>query len=319
MYSLPKILFLKIRFVLTALQDTYLPRNKGSMLRGAFGHALKKTVCVMPPKQTCKTCMLRNQCVFTKIFDVYIKDEPPPFLKGIAEAPKPFIIDCHHQQTHLQKGENLDFMLTLIGNACDYYPYIIFAVSRMAETGFTVHKSPFLCSEAYWYKQHDYDFEERLLYRGTDQHLCENADLSVTGLGNGFSEKMNLSFLTPTRIKFQSQYSMEFNFRMLVFKILRRHLELAHFYVPDEQPNWEFYNFLKLANDIKVVDKKLHWEDWRRFSSRQQAQMDIGGFIGNISLEGDLKPFSELLNAAKVLHVGKGTSFGLGKVSCTKQ
>ena len=42
--------------------------------------------------------------------------------------------------------------------------------------------------------------------------------------------------------------------------------------------------------------------------------MKMGGFVGEITLEGDLNPFSELLRAAEVVHVGKGTTFGLGKV-----
>jgi len=40
----------------------------------------------------------------------------------------------------------------------------------------------------------------------------------------------------------------------------------------------------------------------------------MGGFCGRITLEGDIEPFSELLRMAEVLHVGKGTTLGMGKV-----
>ena len=43
-------------------------------------------------------------------------------------------------------------------------------------------------------------------------------------------------------------------------------------------------------------------------------KMKMGGFVGDIVLEGDLSPFVELLLYSEVLHVGKGATFGLGRV-----
>lgn len=39
----------------------------------------------------------------------------------------------------------------------------------------------------------------------------------------------------------------------------------------------------------------------------------MGGFVGEIIFEGEIEPFMPLLKAGEILHVGKGTSFGLGK------
>ena len=41
--------------------------------------------------------------------------------------------------------------------------------------------------------------------------------------------------------------------------------------------------------------------------------MKMGGFVGEITFEGDIEPFMPILKAGEVLHVGKGTGFGLGK------
>ena len=41
--------------------------------------------------------------------------------------------------------------------------------------------------------------------------------------------------------------------------------------------------------------------------------MKMGGFVGEITFEGGIGPFMPLIRASEVLHVGKGTSFGLGK------
>ena len=37
-----------------------------------------------------------------------------------------------------------------------------------------------------------------------------------------------------------------------------------------------------------------------------------------MTLEGDLSPFMDLLNYSEVLHVGKGTTFGLGKMEVSR-
>lgn len=40
----------------------------------------------------------------------------------------------------------------------------------------------------------------------------------------------------------------------------------------------------------------------------------MGGFIGEITFEGNIEPFMPLIRAGEVLHVGKGTGFGFREV-----
>ncbi len=43
--------------------------------------------------------------------------------------------------------------------------------------------------------------------------------------------------------------------------------------------------------------------------------MVLGGLVGSLTLEGDLAPFGPLLRTGEILHVGKGATFGLGRLA----
>ncbi len=60
----------------------------------------------------------------------------------------------------------------------------------------------------------------------------------------------------------------------------------------------------------------LRWWDWQRYSARQQTEMNFGGLLGDFELAGPAEVLQQLLPVLKMgewLHVGKRTTFGLGK------
>jgi hypothetical protein len=120
--------------------------------------------------------------------------------------------------------------------------------------------------------------------------------------------------MTPLCLKRGDHLNVHPTFRGLAFNMLRRVPELAHFHVPSAEIDWSFRDYLARANDVHIVNMDLRWHDWERWSQRQQATMKLGGLVGHLHLEGDLAPFAPLLRAAEVVHVGKGATFGLGKV-----
>ena len=165
-YLLPSVTFTRLCFTLESLGDAVLPDFKGSMLRGAFGHALRKTVCVMTPGTACGACMLRTQCAYTRIFETFIDNTPPPFLKGIRTSPRPFVIHAFDNRTRFNPGDSFTFTLTLIGKACDFHPYVIFAFTRAAESGFTKSRFPFKLARVTLD-----DADETLVYDGAKQAI----------------------------------------------------------------------------------------------------------------------------------------------------
>jgi len=321
-YHLPAVPYLKLNFVLAAQQEAFLSEIKGSMLRGAFGHALRRTVCIMGAMHECRDCMLRRQCVYTRLFETYIEGEPPRFLRGLDTSPRPYIFHSSDNRREYRQGDLFAFDLTLLGNVGELHPYVIFAVAQMAERGLGAHQYRFHLEKVEWLppepllEQPDDDPHEdsRIIYDGCTQCLKQVAHSYHVPVSDPLQSPLTLKFLTPTRLKFDNELARDFSFRQLVFKMIRRVLEIAYFYVPDATIDWEFHSLLEQASSIKIAKKALQWEDWQRHSNRQKAEMLMGGFTGEIVLEGDLTPFTELLRTCEILHVGKGTVFGNGKI-----
>ncbi len=70
---------------------------------------------------------------------------------------------------------------------------------------------------------------------------------------------------------------------------------------------------IERAQDVKAKKRDLSWYDWERYSARQDVRMKMGGILGSVTFSGDLAEFMPFILLGEHLHVGKGTSFGLGK------
>ena len=126
--------FAQFQFILKALDCLNLPAYKGSTLRGGFGHAFKKVVCVTRQK-ACDSCLLKEKCVYSYVFET----PPPPDTSKMRKypfAPHPFIIipPLEEKRTY-REGENLCFELTLVGRSIDYLPYFIYTLDELGRIG----------------------------------------------------------------------------------------------------------------------------------------------------------------------------------------
>jgi len=67
-------------------------------------------------------------------------------------------------------------------------------------------------------------------------------------------------------------------------------------------------------NPVEIAENQLGWFDWKRYSNRQEQKMYMGGMVGSVTYEGAVGEFLPLLKLCERVHVGKGTSFGLGRM-----
>ncbi|MEO0080662.1 MAG: CRISPR system precrRNA processing endoribonuclease RAMP protein Cas6, partial [candidate division WOR-3 bacterium] len=122
---------------------------------------------------------------------------------------------------------------------------------------------------------------------------------------------LTIHFLTPTRIIYQGRMARRPQFHVLMRSLLRRLWLLAYFH--DEPVDMDHKRLIALAEKIRLADAVMAGDDWAHYSSRQQRLIETEGVTGWITYEGELGPFLPYLQAGELLHVGKGTAFGMGR------
>ena len=286
-FDLPALTCRRLRVRLAAEEPARLPGYLGSALRGSFGHALRTLACAFGPRQPCASCLLRGSCASTRLFETFVEGPPPPYLTGIDTAPRPLVFEPWKEVRALSTGEELGFDLLLFGRAVELEAYARLAIERLATNGLGASRTRFRVVEV--------------------QAVTETPRPAPLEAG-----ALTLRFLTPTRLVGNGKFVHQPTFQALAFRMLRRHLELTHFHGNAAAVDWNLGPFMAMTKRVEVVARDLRWQDWSRYSNRQKTSIQMGGFVGSMTLRGELSPFLPLLEAAELLHVGKGAMLGLG-------
>lgn len=293
----------KFRLELRAEERIFLPPYKGSALRGGFGLAFKQVACV--GRGECSTCMLRTSCVYSYIFET----PPPPdteVMRKYPYAPHPFVLEPPLDgRTEYSPGDPLSFGLVLVGRAVDYLPYFIFTFSELGKLGLGRNRGKFSLVGA-WEVLPD---GEEQVYDG--EKFRRPRPWRPSAEGPLEVREVVLTFLTPTRIKYRERLASKLDFHVLIRSLLRRISLLSYFHCGREL-KLDFRGLIRRAQEVELAESELAWYDWGRYSGRQGARIKLGGFVGKVRFRGKLGEFMPLLLTGQEVHVGKGTSFGLG-------
>ena len=285
-----------LRFKIVAKDELRLPYYKGSVFRGLFGYSLKKTVCVTK-MSSFDGCLLRYNCPYAYIFETSNERNE--------RVARPFVIEPPLTEKKLfPTGDTLEVNLILFGKAIEYIPYLVFTFKEMGRRGIGANNGKFWLQKVTQDDKIIYDFEEQILHNTFKRY-------DLFKIKEEKANKVTIHFLTPTAIKYNGKINFEIDFLTLI-KAIRRRLKAL-----------SVYHNEKLAKDIeidfeaaeKIVVKKISLEpfQWKRYSNRQQQKIDFSGFIGEMELDGNLTPFMPLLRMGEIVHVGRGTVYGMGK------
>ena len=304
--ALRKISFCKVRVSFVALEPIYLSSIKGSALRGCLIEAYKHHEC-RNRGIDCLSCHLKYNCKVSQLFEYPLIPGQSLFGK-YTRPPKPYIlVPMEGRDTRIETGSIFYFDLILIGSFIEKFADLIKTFQKMGEIGIGSRRSKFkpVRLEHYFPESgfQPLPVFDTPHYITTDQlpvvHLSTRASIDF---------KEHFRFLKNGR---PVEKPPEFN--MMVKYLARRLCLLAHLYCGADWVDTDA-NPLTIGQ-VAIRSDQLKPEHWVRFSRSHEGKTPADGLAGVITYEGDLQPWSDLLNLGSWLHAGSMTTFGLGKYS----
>ena len=283
---------LSLRLELKMLDSFRLPPFAGSMFRGVLGWALKE---VCSPE------------VYSYVFET-ASDRP-----GQADASRPFILLPPTQARQLHAEQRFDVELKLLGQGCEYLPEFIEAIMIAGDGGLGKQRARFELSKI-------------VVDDGVRSWVCfdvacgwESAYQPLPSALGAFIRlphiepgQVALVFETPTRLVSHGEPLESPDFAAVMRAMYRRLNALLDVH-GGNQESLTLLGQLEALEQI-LVQHDVAWVDWERSSNRQQRRHLMGGMVGTSVYSGPFhREWLEILSVGQVLHLGKATTFGMGK------
>ena len=304
----------------------------GSAWRGVFGRALRETVCVtrLP---ACDPCVLLRSCPYPFLFE----SRTPPGAEKLTRyphTPGPYVLEPADPRFDTGAGGGtLNVGVVLFGPANDHLPYVVHALERAGRSGLTARRvrlemldvqaeSPGGAAPGHGAAEGDAADDDASHTRngGWTTIFEPGGRLSPVPAGHPAPPSspppaVRVRLLTPLRMRRQGRFvgAADFDFRAFAGHLLRR-ISLLTYFFSGTPLETDFAGLLRRAESVPATERALHWQDWTRHSSRQQADVPMGGVVGSFELDGSrIEPFWPLLWLGQWTHVGRGCSMGLGR------
>lgn len=285
-----EISYCPLKVSLMALQRAELPPYLGSTLRGALGQAL-----LQADKEACAFLYRNGEKRDTDMGKIVVK---------------PYMIippEIRTSQTVIEEGEILKFEFWLFGNAAEYVSSVVSALEYLPRFGLGASRYRFDLAEIINSQT------QRIIWRKGKYFKEAVSAVDVKGYELQNITGVVMRICTPIRIRHKGRLVKQISFQTLIRNITNRIMELSERYggwVDQE----EVSRLLVLAKKVRTVNEEIKIERMERYSNRINGKMDFSGLMGTIEYEGNLTPFVPWLYAAQRLHIGRNTTFGMGKI-----
>jgi len=249
----------------------------GSQIRGAFGYALKRVVCINPSFR-CEECFAKKNCLFHEAYEQ--KNGFHPYRFDFALG-----MNCY------------DFSLYLFENFAEQLPYFLSVLHQMiSKIGFGKDRKT--------YKEFKLYINDESCFVNNEIKIPKNYIKEFET--DGFCPDILVRFVTPLRLKKKNSFlrSGEIELFDIINSIYQRSLKLQA----------KDYKKLPFTPNGKIAKRELSFKDLTRYSNRQKTKMKLGGLIGEIEIKGLDKESYGVLKMGEIVAVGKQTVFGLGKI-----
>lgn len=280
---------------------------RGSAWRGLLGHSLKRLVCITR-NVPCPECMIYRSCVYPYVFET---PEERPSASGatVEAAPHPYVLSVAPLwQPRTLKSETVE--LTLIGKGNRAAVYVLHALREGAARGVGADRHPLILESIQQQECAGGAWRGALLPGG----LLDLREAS-TPAPPPMPAVARIRLVTPLRIRRESDLVEPERLDLGEFTaaVLRRLALLTRFHTA-AMWRMDHAGLRALAETAKLIEKRLYWQDWARYSNRQGRKIPMGGVMGEFLVEMQgLEPLWPLLWVGQWVHAGKGAVMGLGR------
>ncbi len=303
----------KYTFHLTLEREIAFRSPASFIFRNNIGLQLRKLTCILR-RSECGSCIINKTCIYSSVFETTI-DKDNEIIRGRDKASHPYIVYSDTPTGVKTKQVNID--ITLIGVAVDYFPYILLALINTGKSGILSQRIHFDIDNVLCRGQ--YALNKKGDYCENIDPLIWDWDKNLDGENNKSVKDLELALLSPLRVKYKGKYISRLTYKDIIFYAAQRLNMLDNLFgngslllnglIAD------LVGFMEKASIGKELSSDLKWNDYSRFSARQNQSMRLGGLMGIIRITGTFSGAElSLLKAAELFHIGKNTSFGLGRI-----
>lgn len=247
-----------------------------SMIRGAFGLALKKVVCINPAFR-CNNCFIKDNCIY---YDFY----------EMQNSFKKFRITSKLGMKHLT------FSIYLYEDKTKELPYILAAIKKaLKEIG--------LGKEKRVVNDLNISIGKKEVYKNGDFLPINDIEPFELNLDK-YYKNIKIKFITPVSLKYKNEYITKDKIKthILIINLYKRFLKLK------DKPNTN----MDFQVEGEIVKNSLKPLDLFRYSNRKRKHMKLSGLIGEIHINNIDKNSYNYLKIGEIIGIGKNGVFGFG-------
>lgn len=297
----------RYRFDFLLNDDLRLPAFAGSLLRGQFGAALRRTACMTGAK-SCTGCALLGTCPYPAIFEAPAPQAHP--LQKFSQVPNPYVVEPPAFGTRaIAAGDTLSFGMVLVGRALEQLPLIVYALQRALRHGLATQRARGELVDVVW----ETTSEAQSVWDADVGRVAKHRpELEVPAFGRCGEVRLDID--TPLRLQDNGRPlgAIDLSPRKLITALVRRAALLFEFHAKLPRMGADAPEIARRAESI-TDERSLTWRDWTRYSSRQKREMTLGGVVGTWTLRGDLEPLLPWIWLGQWLHAGKNATMGMGR------
>lgn len=293
--------YIRLRFRADMVEDTYMPMDKESALRGGLGEMLLRQNCVSD--RDCETCRFNQVCVVRHTFYSPM-EKKPDYVTGKESVG--YLIECLDKRTEFEEGSSFEFTLLLFGNSIAFFNIYLQAFCQLGMVGLGKNKSRFQIAEVL-------NTRGKKIIRGNEVDMSRYQVETVKDYVLYRKEEMKkksgsweVRFLTPLSMKYQQNFMEKFYAEALVQGAVRR-MHMLNYYmgIDAEMP---------VCTEYPTIEKQTVKKEYRkRYSGTQDSRMTLWGITGRMIFKRMPEECLDYLIAGELTHMGKNTSFGFGK------